>query len=101
MPQRLAVTHRPNKPLHKPDSRPIAAPSPSPHQADYALLADYRMRPAVGRAWTVHFVIRDRDGEWVIVDYQNNHHDDFQSIDPKTTDDCGRLVAKRLVGYLR
>ena len=54
-----------------------------------------------GGAWAVHFVVCDREGEWVIVDFQNDHHGDFQSIDPKTPDDCGRLVAKRLQGYLR
>ncbi len=74
----------------------------NPPEADYALLADYIMDPRPGRgAWAVHFVICDRAGEWVIVDFQNNHHGDFQSVDPKTFDDCGRLVAKRLDGYLR
>ena len=74
----------------------------NPPEADYALLADYVMDPRAGHgAWAVHFVVCDRDGEWVIVDFQNNHHGDFQSIDPKTFDDCGRLVAKRLEGYLR
>jgi len=72
----------------------------NPPEADYALLADY-MFPRPGRAWAVHFVICDRDGEWVIVDFQNDHHSDFQSVDPKTPDDCGRLVTKRLEGYLR
>ena len=74
----------------------------NPPEADYALLADYIMDPRAGRgAWAVHFVICDRDGEWVIVDFQNDHHGDFQSVDPKTFDDCGRLVAKRLEVYLR
>ncbi|MCH7885327.1 MAG: hypothetical protein IIC01_08765 [Planctomycetes bacterium] len=74
----------------------------NPPEADYALLADYIMDPRAGRgAWAVHFVICDRAGEWVIVDFQNDHHGDFQSVDPKTFDDCGRLVAKRLEGYLR
>ncbi len=73
----------------------------NPPEADYALLADYIMHPRTGHAWAVHFVICNRQGEWVIVDYQNNHHGDFQSIDPKTFDDCGRLIAKRLEGYLR
>jgi hypothetical protein len=72
----------------------------NPPEADYVLLADY-MFPRPDRAWAVHFVICDRDGEWVIVDFQNEHHGDFQSVDPKTHDDCGRLVAKRLEGYLR
>ena len=73
----------------------------NPPEADYALLADYIMHPRSGRAWAVHFVVCDRNGEWVIVDFQNDHHDDFQSIGPKTHDDCGRLVARRLEGYLR
>ncbi len=73
----------------------------NPPETDYALLADYIMHPREGRAWAVHFVICDRLGEWVIVDFQNDHHGDFQSVDPKTPEDCGRLVAKRLKGYLR
>lgn len=73
----------------------------NPPEADYALLADYIMHPRGDRAWAVHFVICDRQGEWVIVDFQNDHWEDFQSIDPKTHDDCGRLVARRLEGYLR
>ena len=74
----------------------------NPPDADYALLADYLMDPRAGHgAWAVHFVICDRAGEWVIVDFQNEHHGDFQSVDPRTHDDCGRLVAKRLGGYLR
>ncbi len=71
----------------------------NPPEADYVLLADYIMHG--GRAWAVHFVVCDRSGEWVIVDFQNDHHGDFQCIDPKTLDDCGHLVAKRLKGYLR
>ncbi len=73
----------------------------NPPGSDYALLADYMMSPRDGRVMAVHFVICDRQGEWVIVDFQNSHHGDFQSIDPKTLDDCGVLVAKRMKGYLR
>jgi hypothetical protein len=73
----------------------------NPPEADYVLLADYMINLRAGRASAVHFIICDREGEWVIVDFQNNHHGDFQSIDPKTLDDCGRLVAKRFEGYLR
>jgi hypothetical protein len=73
----------------------------NPPEADYALLADYMMSRRDGRVRAVHFVVCDRAGEWVIVDFQNDHHGDFQSIDPKTPEDCGRLVAKRLKGYLR
>ncbi len=72
----------------------------NPPEADYALLADY-MIGSSGPAHAVHFVICDRAGEWVVVDYQNSHHGDFQSIDPKSRADCGRLVARRLGTYLR
>ena len=68
----------------------------NPPEADYALLADYLFpRPDRG-AWAVHFVLCDRAGEWVIVDFRNEHHSDFQSIDPQTPNDCARLIAKRL-----
>lgn len=73
----------------------------NPPEADYALLADYIMVPGGKRAWEVHFVVCDRKGDWVIVDFQNDHHADFQSVDPKSYDDCGRLVARRLKEYLR
>ena len=73
----------------------------NPPEADYTLLADYMTSPRDGRVMAVHFVVCDRAGEWVIVDFQNDHHGDFQSIDPKTREDCGRLVAKRLEGYLQ
>ena len=72
----------------------------NPPEAEYVLLADYMMGPDAG-VWAVHFVVCDREGEWVIVDFQNDHHGDFQSIDPKTPDDCGRLVVTRLQGYLQ
>ena len=73
----------------------------NPVDADYALLADYMISRRNGRVRAVHFVVCDRSGEWVIVDFQNDHHGDFQSIDPKSREDCDRLVAKRLEGYLR
>ena len=73
----------------------------NPPEADYALLADYMMSPREGRVMAVHFVVCDKNGEWVIVDFQNDHHGNFQSVDPKTREDCGALVAKRVEGYLR
>lgn len=69
--------------------------------ADYALYGDYMISPAGDRVGCVHFSICDRKGDWVIVDFQNNHHPDFQSVDPKSLEDCNRLVVKRLTGYLR
>ncbi|UCF34605.1 MAG: hypothetical protein JSV78_04735 [Phycisphaerales bacterium] len=73
----------------------------TPPSTDYALLAEYTIRPANQEVWTVHFVVCSAAGEWVIVDYQNNHHEDFQSVNPKSRDDCGALIVRRLKGYLR
>jgi hypothetical protein len=70
-------------------------------EADYALFAEYTISPPEGPARTVHFVVCDKNGEWVIVDFQNSHKEDFQSVSPMTVEDCNRLVARRLAGYLR
>jgi hypothetical protein len=71
-------------------------------RADYALFAEYLIsRRDETKVGAVHFVICDRAGEWVIVDFQNDHHGDFQSVDPRSREDCGVLLAKRLGGYLR
>lgn len=71
-----------------------------PPEADYALFADYLMmnKDAVGE---VHFAVCDRKGQLVIVDYQNDHHDDFNAIRPKSAEDGDRLVLKRLEGYCK
>ena len=66
----------------------------------YVLYADYLLSPRDGRAHGVHFAICDPRGDWVIVDLQNSHHDDFNSIDPKSVKDCNRLIARRLDSYL-
>lgn len=68
--------------------------------APYTLFAEYMMNPKDKMVGAVHFVVCDRAGEWVIVDFQNSHHEDFNSISPKSPDDCGRLVIKRLNAYL-
>ncbi|HNQ23152.1 MAG TPA: hypothetical protein PKK06_08670 [Phycisphaerae bacterium] len=68
---------------------------------DYSLYAEYTFKLPEQEVWTVHFVVCDRDGAWVIVDFQNNHQPDFQRLAPKTRDDCNRLVAERLKGYVR
>ncbi len=69
--------------------------------ADYVLFAEYTIRPSNQQVWAVHFVVCDRSGEWVIVDFQNEHQPDFKRLQPKTRDDCGRLVAERLAHYVR
>jgi hypothetical protein len=49
----------------------------------------------------VHFVICDRRGEWVIVDMQNSHHPDYQSVKPISQADCDKILVKRLEQYVR
>jgi hypothetical protein len=72
-------------------------------EADYAFYGQYfidinpKGKECVG---AVHFIVCDRYGEWVIVGLQNEYQPDFKSISPKTALDCGRLVVKRLEGYL-
>ena len=63
--------------------------------ADYALYAEYGGLGA-GKVGGVHVILCDSSGDWVLVDYQNSHHPDFQSVNPKSADDCNRLVVRRL-----
>ena len=70
-------------------------------EADYALYSEYTIRPSDQKVWSVHFVVCDRAGQWVIVDFQNEYQADFKAVDPQTRADCGRLVARRLTSYLR
>jgi hypothetical protein len=69
--------------------------------ADYALYADYAFNPQNAEQGFVHFVVCDRKGEWVIVDMQNSHHPDYQSIGIISRDRCDQLLVKRLEGYLK
>lgn len=71
----------------------------NPPEADYVVFADYLMKQnGVG---AVHFVVCNRKGELVVVDYQNEHSADFKAINPTTREDCDRLLAKRLESYSR
>lgn len=72
----------------------------NPPKADYVLLADYMVSRGSGEAWGVHTFLLESDGEWVIVDYQNSHHDDFNKIRPSSPDDCCDLTVVRLGKYL-
>jgi len=72
-----------------------------PAAPDYVLYAHYLMGPKPGQVHAVHFVICTGGGDWVLVDFQNDHHADFQRIDPQSTEDCARLVAERLVAALK
>ena len=71
-----------------------------PLQTDYAMLAEYLIDPA-GAVRSVNFVVCDKAGDWVIVDFQNDQHADFQRMTPKSVEDCERLTCERLAGYLR
>jgi hypothetical protein len=73
----------------------------NPPAADYALYADYGFNPQNAEQGFVHFVVCDRKGEWVIVDMQNSHHPDYQSIGVISEARCDQLLVKRLAGYLR
>jgi len=68
--------------------------------SDYVLFTDYWFAPS-GEVWAVHFVVCDRAGDWVIVVLQNSHQEDFQRLNPKTLEDCDRLVLERLKNKLR
>jgi len=73
----------------------------NPPAADYALYADYVFNPQNAEQGFVHFVVCDRKGEWVIVDMQNSHHPDYQSIGVISSDRCDQLLVKRLAGCLK
>ncbi len=71
----------------------------NPPETDYVMFADYLMgKNAVGG---VHFAICNKSGELVVVDFQNNHWPDFKEIDPKTREDCDRLVIKRMERFCK
>lgn len=73
----------------------------NPPAADYALYADYAFNPQNADQGYVHFVVCDRKGEWVIVDMQNSHHPDYQSVGIISRERCDQLLVKRLAGSLK
>jgi len=73
----------------------------NPPAADYALYADYVFNPQNVEQGFVHFVVCDRKGEWMIVDMQNSHHPDYQSIGIISRARCDQLLVQRLAGYLK
>jgi len=73
----------------------------NPTDADYVLYADCRFNPEHWEQGFVHFIVCDRKGEWVIVDLQNSHHRDYQSIKPTSREGCNKILIKRLESYLR
>jgi len=73
----------------------------NPPQTGYVLYADYVFNPQNWEQGFVHFIVCDRKGEWVIVDMQNSHHPDYQSVKPTSREACDQLLVNRLEGYLR
>lgn len=67
----------------------------NPPTTEYALLAEFLIPPG-GPAHSVHVVVCDRAGEWVVVDFQNNLHDDYRRIQPAGVEDCERLAVERV-----
>jgi hypothetical protein len=68
--------------------------------ADYLLFVDCLMPPK-GKAVAVHTFVVAPDGGLAIVDYQNDHHEDFTRIAPASVEACCELAAIRLASYLR
>jgi hypothetical protein len=67
-----------------------------------ACLSIHRVNRKLGAYATAHeTIVCDRQGEWVIVDMQNSHHGDYQSLKPTSREDCDKILLKRLEGYLR
>ncbi|MFZ0033934.1 MAG: hypothetical protein WAK60_02955 [Sedimentisphaerales bacterium] len=73
----------------------------NPADSNYAMLAEYFINPAGGPAGAVHFVVCEKSGDLVLVDFQNNQHEDFQRIMPKSIEDCDRLAVERLAKRLK
>jgi len=73
----------------------------NPADSNYAMLAEYYVNPAGGPVGAVHFVVCEKSGDWVLVDFQNSTHKDFQRIAPKSIEDCDRLAIERLAKRLK
>ncbi len=67
-----------------------------PIEADYVLLADYATSTDHSRVGGVQFVLCTGKGDWVAVDLQNDHHDDFRAVAPKDLAGCHELVRRRI-----
>jgi hypothetical protein len=72
----------------------------APPQKDYWLCADF-LQAEPQHFGAVHTFLLSPTGDWVVVDYQNSHHEDFQQVAPKSPDDCAVLAAKRLAAAFR
>jgi hypothetical protein len=76
----------------------------NPPTADYALAAAYGVgRSPEGKPGVdgVQFVLCDRKGDWVLLDLKNDHHAEFRRINPRSADDCNRVVVEAMKNDLR
>ena len=65
---------------------------------EYVVVADYGIGRTDNRAKVgyVHWILCDRQGNWVAVDFQNSHQADYQRIEPDSVEDCHELVKQRM-----
>jgi len=73
----------------------------NPVGSDYALYADCAFNPERWEQGYVHFVVCDRNGEWVIVDMQFSDLPEYQNIKPSSIEGCSKLVVRRLEAFLK
>lgn len=73
----------------------------NPQNADYLLFADYVFNPQAWKQGYVHFVVCDRNGEWVIADLQNSGQAEFQNVMPVSIEGCNDLLYAHLEHYLK
>jgi len=79
----------------------------NPPGVDYVLVADFVMPGAGssggggGEAVAVHTYLLESDGDWVIVDHQNDRHRDFEAVHPDSVRGCCDVVARRIDGVMR
>jgi hypothetical protein len=79
----------------------LAGPRSGRKESPFQSYADCVFNPGNWEQGYVHFVVCDRAGEWVLVDFQNSHHPDYQALKPTSAEACRALVAKRLEGALK
>jgi tetratricopeptide (TPR) repeat protein len=73
----------------------------NPAGSDYALFSACAFNPERWEQGYVHFVVCDRNGEWVIVDMQFSDLPDYQNIKPTSIEGCSKLVVRRLEAFLK
>jgi hypothetical protein len=73
----------------------------NPAGSDYALFSDCAFNPERWEQGYVHFVVCDRNGEWVIVDMQFSDLPEYQNIKPTSIEGCSKLLVRRLEAFLK